>query len=478
VYQDKEKQIMECKRERNRILITFLFLVCLAQVGHAAPMGTAFTYQGRLIDANEAADGSYDFLFRLFDAASGGNMVVSDVNFAPVEVIDGYFTIELDLGSSVFAGSDYWLEIGVRQVGCGDPHVTLSPRQRIAPTPYALYALDGGAGGDSPWQVNGSDIYYSTGNVGIGGSYAPQKLTVHDGAILVMGTQPRLAFAPSVTAGSTIITGVTDGSFGSQLAFVTCTPGTGVAIERMRITGMGNVGIGTTTPAAKLTVHGAILKDGSTMYGANADTHINLGLFSTTGTSGQDWEYITVSGGSENTASARASTVGGGAHNHASSAYDTVGGGWMNTTSGSSATVGGGRENHADGLYATVAGGGGSTASGWSATVAGGYQNNAVGDFTFAAGRRAKANHQGTFVWADSTDADFISTAANQFLIRASGGVGIGTTSPARKLHVSDVMRLQPRATPPGSPAEGDIYMNSSTHKLMVYDGTTWKACW
>ena len=59
-----------------------------------------------------------------------------------------------------------------------------------------------------------------------------------------------------------------------------------------------------------------------------------------------------------------------------------------------------------------------------------------------------------------------------------SGKVGIGTTTPARRLHVSDIMRLEPRPTAPSSPGEGDMYMNSTTHKLMIYDGTTWQACW
>jgi hypothetical protein len=59
-----------------------------------------------------------------------------------------------------------------------------------------------------------------------------------------------------------------------------------------------------------------------------------------------------------------------------------------------------------------------------------------------------------------------------------SGNLGIGTTTPARSLHISDVMRLEPRATAPDSPAEGDIYMDSTSHKLMVYDGTYWQACW
>jgi hypothetical protein len=65
---------------------------------------------------------------------------------------------------------------------------------------------------------------------------------------------------------------------------------------------------------------------------------------------------------------------------------------------------------------------------------------------------------------------------ANGLLVQ--GAVGIGTDTPARMLHVSDTMRLEPRATAPSSPAEGDMYMSSTTHKLMVYDGTTWQACW
>ena len=40
---------------------------------------------------------------------------------------------------------------------------------------------------------------------------------------------------------------------------------------------------------------------------------------------------------------------------------------------------------------------------------------------SFAAGRRAKAIHDGAFVWADSEDADFESSRPDQFIIRASG---------------------------------------------------------
>ncbi|MDQ7029822.1 MAG: hypothetical protein Q9O62_08615 [Ardenticatenia bacterium] len=164
----------------------------------------------------------------------------------------------------------------------------------------------------------------------------------------------------------------------------------------------------------------------------------------------------TVGGGMENTASGSSATVGGGVENTASYFYATVGGGSCNRASGDHATVAGGggfyylgfcySGNTASVQYATVSGGGGNTASGQYATVPGGGSNTAGGDYSFAAGRRAKVRDaattgdndgdEGTFIWADTQDIDFTSTGPNQFLIRASGGVGIGTNSPQNQLHV------------------------------------------
>src|SRR5207245_4381334 len=99
--------------------------------------------------------------------------------------------------------------------------------------------------------------------------------------------------------------------------------------------------------------------------------------------------------------------------------------------SGFDATVSGGQANNASGDWATVGGGDRNWATNFAATVPGGYFNVAGGQYSFAAGRMANAIHQGTFVWADSQNTNFTSTAADQFLIHASGGVGIGTASPA-----------------------------------------------
>jgi hypothetical protein len=114
-----------------------------------------------------------------------------------------------------------------------------------------------------------------------------------------------------------------------------------------------------------------------------------------------------------------------------------VGGGYDNDATSNYATVAGGSVNTASYTWAAVGGGNNNTASGSNSMIPGGYYNTAAGNYSFAAGRRAKANHEGAFVWGDATNADFASTAVDQFLIRASGGVGIGTNDPATALDVN-----------------------------------------
>jgi hypothetical protein len=53
------------------------------------------------------------------------------------------------------------------------------------------------------------------------------------------------------------------------------------------------------------------------------------------------------------------------------------------------------------------------------------------------------------------------SDGASKVLVDSSGKVGIGVT-PARSLHIGDAMRLQPIASPPSSPSNGDLYFDTS----------------
>lgn len=58
------------------------------------------------------------------------------------------------------------------------------------------------------------------------------------------------------------------------------------------------------------------------------------------------------------------------------------------------------------------------------------------------------------------------------------GNIGINTDSPKRNLHIKDVLRLEPRNSPPSNPEQGDIYFDAVLKKLRVFDGVQWQNCW
>jgi hypothetical protein len=72
-----------------------------------------------------------------------------------------------------------------------------------------------------------------------------------------------------------------------------------------------------------------------------------------------------------------------------------------------------------------VGGGYGNQAGGAYATVPGGYGNQALSEYSLAAGNRAQigAEHPGVFLFADSNNVDFSSSAPDEFAARATGGV-------------------------------------------------------
>jgi hypothetical protein len=160
-------------------------------------------------------------------------------------------------------------------------------------------------------------------------------------------------------------------------------------------------------------------------------------------------EASTVGGGIQNSIQTGASfsTVSGGAGNlvGASAFTSTISGGGLNRILDGShrATVGGGRLNSIgpDAPFSTIAGGYSNSIAtqATAATIPGGSSNSVAGAFGFAAGRRAQANEPGTFVWGDSTDVDFASQGANEFAVRATGGVRLVSAVDATGLPLAGV---------------------------------------
>jgi len=185
----------------------------------------------------------------------------------------------------------------------------------------------------------------------------------------------------------------------------------GPSLKRLLIDNNGNVGIGTESPQARLHVAGSTTVDGANIIMGDSNNTITSGV-----------KGATISGGGTS-----------GNANRVTDDYGTVGGGLQNragddtgsTSDRPGATVCGGVYNTASGLDSTVAGGASNQASGSYSAVPGGINNVAVGHYSFAAGRRAKANYDGCFVWADSTNADFTAYGPNRFMVRAYGGTFI-----------------------------------------------------
>jgi hypothetical protein len=123
----------------SSIVVAFALLALSAGNTVAAPLSTAFTYQGRLTDGTNLANGSYDFLYLLFNTNSGGSVCAGPVTNTAIAVASGLFTTPVDFGADVFDGAAHWLEIRVRTNGAG-AFTLLSPRQELTPAPQALFA--------------------------------------------------------------------------------------------------------------------------------------------------------------------------------------------------------------------------------------------------------------------------------------------------------------------------------------------------
>jgi hypothetical protein len=141
--------------------------------------------------------------------------------------------------------------------------------------------------------------------------------------------------------------------------------------------------------------------------------------------------FDVIAGGQANVISSLFDNIAGGWNNLITADTSMIGGGQYNQVNAPKGVIGGGFGNGVNGTYGTVGGGQGNFTYGEGATIPGGQNNQAYGVNSFAAGFKAQALHDGAFVWSDnSTNTLFPSSGSNQFLIRATGGVGINTNNP------------------------------------------------
>ncbi len=241
------------------------------------------------------ANGDYDMQFSLYDAATDGVLVAGPLIFdddpsssGPVPVDIGLFAVELDFGD-VFDGTALWIEIDVRPFG-GGGYTTLSPRQPLTATPFALHALSA-PGGEGFWSANGSDIHNSNaGNVGIGTPTPQANLHIDGTGSSAVGFHMQ---APGDSVGE-ILMGSPFGHVGiagranngnrrdiyfmdtGLGLFTRNSPSSPFTGNGLFIDESGNVGVGTSAPVEKLHVHGSDARMRLSMVGDSAGPELQF----------------------------------------------------------------------------------------------------------------------------------------------------------------------------------------------------------
>jgi hypothetical protein len=309
--------------------------------------GNAFTYQGYLTDGGSPANGLYDFSFSLYADAGGTQWVANAAAVDNVDVVDGLFTVPVDVTDGMWGdiyfylnGDARYLQIGVRPGASTGLYTHLTPLQPLTPAPYAL-------------ALPGLNTVQNSTSANVIGGYSWN-------------------YVDPAAVGAVIGGGGYDGG------------------------------------------RNEVYGDYATVGGGRIND------------AWQDDD--TVGGGASNTADGGDATVGGGEGNTAGAACAVVAGGCGNVADALSATVAGGDVNYATAERATVGGGSGNSAIGSYAIVPGGYDNTAQGDYSFAAGRQAKADYNGCFVWGDNSSTNDVAChGPNRTVFRNAGGIFIYT---------------------------------------------------
>ncbi len=112
-------------------------------------------------------------------------------------------------------------------------------------------------------------------------------------------------------------------------------------------------------------------------------------------------------------------------------------------------------------------------------TLAGGYPLKRPGNANIYIGNKAGFNEGGQtdklYIHINSNYLPLIfGDFANNY-VRIQGKIGFGGVTPAKAVHINDILRLEPRTTPPPSPTYGDVYVNATDHHIYCFLGGIWK---
>lgn len=290
-----------------------IFCLC-GGAGIAAAQTSVFTYQGKLTDNSAAANGQYDFTFRLFDAATGGTQIGTDMGREDIQVTNGIFTVSLDFGANAFTnGAARFLEISVRAGASSGAFATLAPRQEITSSPYAIKSLNattadnslqlGGTGASQFVQTNDTRLSDDRNPLPNSPNYIQNRTTPQPNSSFSITQSGYIGGSLRIEGNGFIIPNTPSLSLSSSGIFQIDAPfspsGRFVVLEN------GNVGIGNGAPTEKLQVAGNVSASG-TLTAAQ----YNIGGSRVLSVAGTDNLFAGINAGTANTMGFRNSFFG------------------------------------------------------------------------------------------------------------------------------------------------------------------------